>query len=172
MILKKQISYIVILAIVFISYGTSFFYDDPFVTSEEINIQTGEQWTGNLTYLDYQTNSETRISANITVIRSIDNTNQYILILEYPKEPQANNIDTITISDDGKKFSGENVIEKFSFDADSLKFITESFGMDDDKESIFRHTYDISQNKFKIRKDVRYDGDSIFIKRNEFYFTR
>ena len=64
------------------------------------------------------------------------------------------------------------MIEKFSFDADSLKFITESFGMDDDKESIFRHTYDISQNKLKIRKDVRYDGDNIFIKRNEFYFTR
>ena len=170
--LKRQTCFIVILAISIFSYGTSFYYDEPYISAEEFNILSGEKWTGNLTYLDYQTNSETKISANITVKRSGDNTDQFILILEYPKEPQANNIDTISINDDGKNFDGEKVIEKFSFDNDSLKFITESSGMDDDKESLFRHTYEISPKTFIIRKDVKYDGDSTFIKRNESYFTR
>ena len=66
----------------------------------------------------------------------------------------------------------EEVIDKIIFAGDSLKFITESSGMDDDKEALFRHTYGISKNIFSIRKDVKYTGDTVFIKRNEYYFIR
>ncbi|HMQ68975.1 MAG TPA: hypothetical protein PKA90_08225 [Ignavibacteria bacterium] len=170
--MKNKIAVTIILLLSFTFTAAVLFNEEPVITAEEIGILTGEKWIGDLTYLDYQTDSETKISANVTVVRSGENTDRFILILEYPKEPQANNIDTVSISDDGKNFDGEKVIEKFSFSEDSLKFITESSGMDDDKEALFRHTYEISPVSFKIRKDVKFTGESTFIKRNEFYFTR
>lgn len=140
--------------------------------TEEIDILTGDKWTGNLTYLDYQTSKETVIPADVTVKNLIGDDNKFILSMEFPEEPHANYTDTILISLDGKLFAGDKLIEKIIYDSDSIQFKTESYGMDDDEESLFMHTYCISPHIFSIRKDVKYTGDSLFIKRNEFYFIR
>jgi len=173
--MKNKIAFATILLLSFTSLiysGTVIFYDEPFITQEEINILSGEKWKGYLTYLDYKSNLETKIQAYITVIRSEENDRNYILFLEFPKEPHANNADTVSISVDGRFFASEKIIEKSSFSDDSLIFVSESSGTDDDKDALFRHTYGISQNTFSIRKDVKYNGDSVFIRRNEYNFTR
>lgn len=173
--MKNNIPFITIFLLLLTSLifsGTVILYDEPIITSEEINILSGEKWKGNLTYLDYESGFETTISADITVIRSEENELKFIFQTEFPKEPHANSTDTISVSEDGKFFYMEEVIDKIIFAGDSLKFITESSGMDDDKEALFRHTYGISKNIFSIRKDVKYTGDTVFIKRNEYYFIR
>lgn len=176
---SKALVMIFVLSVILISTASSFsifgnvkFYDEPALTTEEIFILTGEKWTGNLTYLDYQTNLETKIPADITVRRSEENDLDYILYLEFPKEPHANITDTVSLSEDGMIFDMKKVIEKSGYSGDSLMFITESTGIDDDKEALFRHTYVFNQKVFIIRKDVKYTDETDFIKRNEFYFTR
>ncbi len=132
----------------------------------------GAQWKGALTYLDYQNNKKVSIPSNLTVTRSSRDKLSWIFEFQYPKEPQANNRETITLAKDGKTLSGETVIERTLLADKTLRIVTEKSGPDNDKKALFRFTYLLSDTKFSIKKEVRYEGTTEYFERNEYVWTR
>ncbi len=160
-----------LLIIIFISPLFSFKYDDPAITTDDLNILTGNKWTGTLSYLDYTSNKDVSIPAEVTVIKT-DDPDAFIFVNEYPDEPKANNTDTIRIEENGKKFGNETVTERIT-DADGiLKIVTMEEGTDNDKHAYIRHTYLIAGNRYTVRKEVRFDDESNFITRHTYIFER
>jgi len=158
-----------LLNIFFVITSFSFMSDEPVITSDDLNILTGKKWSGKLTYLDYKSNKEVSIPAEITIEKTED-ADAFIFTNEYPDEPKANGSETIRIEDNGKLFGNETVTLKISDEEGSLKIVTERDGMDDDKPALIRHTYFISKTKFTIQKDVNFRDGNNFLKRHIYEF--
>jgi hypothetical protein len=140
------------------------------LTIEDLSSSFGH-WIGKLTYLDYSTGKPYTMSANIN-ISFTENKNGYIMGYEYPKEPQANSMDTIYIV---KKFFGKYKIVEFKKAADGgFSLVTEIVGEDgnDNKKAVLRHTYILKSNSYSIIKDVKFEGTDKWIKRNEYLLNR
>jgi hypothetical protein len=133
---------------------------------------SGQKWIGSLTYLDYSTNKKTLIAANLSVIQSSNDKHVWYFKNEYPREPQANSIDTVRISRDGKMLSEESVKERKRLDKIIVRIVTEKNYIDNGKEKVFRFTYLISKNKFSIRKEDKGKKDTSFIERNIYEYQR
>lgn len=74
----------------------SLFVNAQKVTVQDLKNSVGS-WDGLLTYLDYSSGKPFTMQANITVSLT-PNQKGYIMAFEYPKEPQANSIDTTFVS--------------------------------------------------------------------------
>lgn len=128
-------------------------------------------WEGKLTYLDYASGKPFTMLANIKISLTVD-TKGYVMGYEYPKEPQANSMDTTYIVN---KLFGKDKIVEFKKDSEGgYKMISEVDGNDgnDNKKAILRHTYILKSNTYSIIKDVKFDGTNKWIKRNEYLLSR
>ena len=130
-------------------------------------------WQGSLTYLDYSSGKPYTMPANVE-IRRIGNTAEYSWKNIYPDEPRANSADTVVISSDGRYVDDEFVVSNEKLADGSWQIVTEARGRDgnDNKEALIRHTYRISKNNFKVRKDVQFAGEQNWIMRHEYAYTR
>jgi sigma54-dependent transcription regulator len=91
---------------------------------------------------------------------------------EYPKEPQANAMDTTYV--DGQFFGAEKIVD-FQKSADGgFTLIAEQIGEDgnDHKKAILRHTYQLKSNAYSITKEVKFEGTEVWVKRNEYLVNR
>ena len=131
------------------------------------------KWKGTITYLDYTSGKPFTMPCNITITRDKAKAEQLFFAFEYPEEPKANGKDTLLISADGTTIDGEKVITKENKDG-ALQIITETGGVDgnDNKKATIRHVYTISKKIFIKRKEVKFEGESNFIMRNEFKMFR
>jgi hypothetical protein len=128
-------------------------------------------WEGKLTYLDYSTGKSYTMSANIKVSLT-DNKIGYVMAYEYPNEPQANSTDTTFIRDN---FFGEDKIVSFEKDSGGgYTLVTEVDGTDgnDNKKAVLRHSYLVTATTFSIIKEVKFEGTSLWIKRNEYLLSK
>ena len=96
-------------------------------------------WEGKLTYLDYSTGKPYTMSANIKISLT-ENKNGYIMGYEYPREPQANSMDTTYVK--GKLFGKDRIVEFSKEGVDGCKLVTEIDGEDgkDHQKAILRQT--------------------------------
>ena len=142
------------------------------ISKKEITKLIGN-WEGTLTYLDYTSNKPFTMPADI-YIKQIDGSNKFLFINSYPKESNANSVDTFTISDDGKKINDEIVTSNRVLKNGSLEIITEVSGTDgnENKPALIRHTYSISENFFVMRKDIQFIGRKVWIKRHEYNYKK
>ncbi|MEO8211049.1 MAG: hypothetical protein ABI840_10850 [bacterium] len=145
---------------------------DPILMPSELKIFTGKIWKGNLTYKDYSKDTEVTIPSELLVVQSDTNPADCYFSMMYPDEPQMNSTTLIKLSDEGKKFDGEIIIEKKYLKDGSLYFVTESKGADNDKKADIRHLYTINASEFIIKKEVRYEGQEDFFLRNKYEFQR
>ena len=150
----------------------SFSYSDSTISSKDFKNLIG-CWQGTLTYLDYSSNKPFSMPANI-IVNNFKKRNIIICSMIYPKEPSANSLDTIFISKDGRFLNNESITAKRNFNKDSLEIITEITGIDgnDNKAAIIRHTYVLSRSTYSIKKEVLFVGQTSWILRNEYKFTR
>lgn len=146
--------------------------DAPKISTNDLQILTGQQWTGTLTYLDYSTNKRVSIASNLIVSQSKTDKLVWIFEYQYPDEPQANSQETITISQDGRTINDETVVERANPTGDVLKIVTEKSGMDNNKKAVFHYTYLISAKRFSIKKEVQYEGTTEYIERNQYDWKR
>lgn len=128
-------------------------------------------WKGTLTYNDYSSSKEVKISADISVSELVSDKNAIVLKYTYPKEPQANSMDTLRISADGKMINDKHIVSAVKQN-DSVVLTAEKQGKDNDKPSTLRYIYTLSNSKFNIRKEVKYNDSSDFFFRNEYSFHR
>jgi hypothetical protein len=146
--------------------------DAPRLKTRDLQILTGQQWTGTLTYLDYRSNKRVSIVSNLIVRQSKKDKRDWIFEYQYPDEPKANSQETVTISQDGRTINGERVIERGNLASDRLKIVTEKSGMDNDKKALVRYIYLISAKSFSIKKEVKYEGTEEYIERNQYEWKR
>lgn len=144
----------------------------PKVKIKDLQNLTGAQWTGTLSYLDYGKNTKVSIPSNLTVTQSKDNKSSWIFEYQYPDEPKANSKEIVAITEDGKIFDGETVIERTNLADKTLRIVTEKSGTDNDKKALFRFTYLIGKTNFSIKKEVQYEGKTDFFVRNEYSWKK
>lgn len=142
------------------------------ISRKEITKLIGS-WEGTLTYLDYTSNKPYTMPADIN-IKQIDGSNKFLFINSYANESNANSVDTVTISDDGKSFNNENVASNRILKNGSVEIITEVSGIDgnENNPALIRHTYLISENIFVMRKDIQFVGQKNWIKRHEYNYKK
>ena len=93
---------------------------------------------------------------------------------EFPNEPSANGNDTLRICNEGTLLDQAAVTSKRFFEKGKLEIITERVGLDgnEKREALIKHTFVLSNGIFSNRKDVRFEGETPWIKRNEYSFSR
>jgi hypothetical protein len=130
-------------------------------------------WNGTLTYLDYSTNKPFSMPANM-IVKDFKRSKNITYSLIYPKEPRANSYDTLFISKDGRFVNKEAISTRNRLHKDSIEIVTEMSGIDgnDNKTAIIRHTYLLGKNTYTVRKEVRFQGQTQWILRNEYKFIR
>jgi hypothetical protein len=132
----------------------------------------GDKWIGTLTYMDYRSNRKTSIKSNLTVARKNDGKDTWVFAYEYPDEPKANKLSEAVLSDGGKKFFGETVVERSRLTDKSLKIVTTQTGSDNDRKAMFRYTYLVSSKSLSIKKEVQIDGKTEWFERNAYSWRR
>ena len=144
----------------------------PKIKSGDFKRLLNGQWKGKLTYQDYRSNKKVSILSNLTVTESNEDKLSWIFEYEYPDEPKANKKSIVKISEDGKTFDEETVVERTNLPNKTLKIVTTKNGMDNDKPAVLRHTYLLSKKSFSIKKEVKYEGTQKFFERNEYSWIR
>lgn len=152
--------------------ATSLLFIDPVASVKDFKPAFGK-WKGTLTYLDYTSGKPYTMPCNITVAADKTNTKQLVYIYEYPDEPKANGNDTLVVSEDGKNINGYNVVSK-SKENGLLKIITEKNGVDgnDNRKAVLRYSYSIGKRIFSKRKEVKFEGETSWVLRNEYKMSR
>ena len=140
------------------------------ITTNDLKTVIGE-WTGSLTYMDYSSNKPYSMPAEVKV-EAGKNEFQYILNYSYPNEPKANSKGKFEVSKDGRQVNKKEVISIERTEMDGLIVKTEHSGKDNRKKAVIRNIYIISEAKFVIRKEVRFENTSEWLQRNEYSFTR
>ncbi len=130
-------------------------------------------WKGSLTYLDYSSGKPYTMPADMEISR-IGTTNTFAWAHRYPNEPGANSIDTVVLTPDGKYIDRARIRTRRVLPNGDVEVITEETGTDgnDNRPATFRHTYVLGKDLFTKRKDVRFAGESKWINRHEYRYTR
>ena len=142
------------------------------IKRDDLEILTGAQWSGTLTYLDYRSKKKVSIPANLTVRPNGEDKWSWVFEYEYPDEPQANSREIVRLSKDGRSMNGEVVLERMSLPDNTIRFVTEKKGEDNNRSASIRFTYSLNAKSFSIRKEVRYENEDQFFERNGFDWKR
>ena len=142
------------------------------LTSKDLKLFEGRKWIGTLTYVDYRSNKKTSIKSNLAVKRDKKKKDTWVFAYEYPDEPKANQASDAVLSDGGKKFFGETVVERSRMADKSLKIVTTQTGSDNDRKAMFRYTYLVSSKSLSIKKEVQIDGKTEWFERNAYSWRR
>ena len=144
----------------------------PRFTSTDVKLLSG-QWRGTLTYLDYSTKKPYTMPADVQVSH-LPKDNLLLFAHTYPNEPKANGTDTVVISADGRMLDKEVLQSKSVLSDGNLEIVTEKEGVDgnDNKPARLRYTYTLGQHVFIKRKDVKFEGQTGWINRHTFSYTR
>jgi len=142
------------------------------VTRDDLQVLTGTEWSGTLTYLDYRSNKKVSIPANLTVRSNGEDKWSWVFEYKYPDEPKANSEEIVRLSKDGKSLNGEVVLERTSLADGAVRFVTEKKGQDNNRSASFRFIYELSAKTFSIKKEVRYEDENQFFERNEYRWNR
>ncbi len=130
-------------------------------------------WTGSLTYLDYNSGEPFTMPCNVT-ITDTKQANKLQISYNYPKEPAANSKSKITLSKDGRAINKKPIVAINRKDNGLKEVYCEYEGRDgnDNKEATIRTYYTIGKKEFKIAKFIKFKGTDEWIKRNEFAFNK
>lgn len=145
---------------------------DTLTTTQDFKNLVG-CWTGSITYLDYTSNKPFSMPAAMRV-KNFGSSSQIIYAMSYPKEPSANSVDTLFITESGRSLNREVIIIRKQYSSDSLLLVTETPGIDgnDHKPALIRHSYLLGRNSYAVKKEVQFNGQTQWILRNEYRFTR
>lgn len=137
---------------------------------DDFRILEGKAWGGSLSYLNYGSNDRAKIPVKVAITIFDDQTLQYAV--RYPGEEQYNAIEKLVISRDGTRINGNTLTARVLESDDTLVLTTQAVGRDDNRPADIQMVYFISENAFRMRKNVRFDQSEKFFNRNEYSFSR
>jgi hypothetical protein len=131
-------------------------------------------WSGELMYINYTDGSEAHIPATLRV--DVLGQRQWRIGFGYTDEPHANAMDTLVLSPDGHLLDDFAVLEVQRFTPDSVRFVLQAEGEDDNRPATLRKTWTVGPHTCTLRKDVRFmalNGEAMpFLLRHEYRFKR
>jgi len=142
---------------------------DCTATVEDFRVLDGGEWSGELDYLNYGSDQRSSIPVGLRV-DSIDS-GSVTYSIRYPGEEQYNATEQLTISNDGTSIDGRTIVDRQQ-EAGGLTLTTEGKGEDDNRPADIQIVYFVSPGEFRIRKNVRFDGEAAFFNRNEYRYAR
>ena len=155
------------LTVLFIIFGLTICHARKLPQSAlyDFNLLLG-RWKGSLTYLDYTSGKPYTMPADIEV-RQLD-------VYQRQNETSANSIDTISVSADGKYIDKALIKSRRKLKNGNVEIVAEEQGKDgnDNKNATFRHTYLISKTHYSKKKEVQFEGETNWIKRHEYSYTK
>ena len=160
----------VITALAAILTGASAMADVPKLTHADLSTVIGDDWTGQLIYLNYQAPfNDVTIRADLQAAAA---DNGLKLDYIYPDEPQANSTVIAEIGADGLSFMGEPIVANETLEND-VRLIKTAFACEDmGRAAQCEMTYQFAPTELQIKKMVTYDGEAEAFRRNEYVFTR
>lgn len=158
--------------IILLSSPAGFAQPQPKVRMKDLQPLTGS-WKGTLTYLDYSSNKPYTMRADLD-IKPLEGKPAFIFSNLYPNEPKANSLDTMIIAGKGAIMDGGTLTSKRKLPNGNIEIVTEKIAKDgnDNKPATIRMTYNIGKTSFTNVKDVRFEGQRVWIKRHEYSYTR
>lgn len=165
--MKNQTTIILVLFTVLISQWN---YSQNTMTTADLSLISGN-WTGTLTYIDYGTNKPYTMPATVTV-EPRKNEYEVQLLINYPKEPNANSKEKIKLSKDGSLLNKHRIVSRKLITNNEIEIITEYQGKDNNEKALIRTIYVFGQKRFIIRKEVKFADTANWLKRNEYNFIR
>lgn len=140
------------------------------VVAEDLEKIVGDNWTGNLTYLNYgEPVQDFTIPAELDVA-SIENGLE--LYFQYPEEPSQNIRVTWLISDQGRSLAGEPIIASTEMADGTAVYVTAAPCKDMGNSATCQMSYSLSATEISIKKMVQYDDADTAFRRNEYQFSR
>lgn len=139
------------------------------VEAGDLLVAVGDDWTGTLTYRDYSPphgDVTLQVEAKVKAVAG-----GLSIALHYPREPGADGISDLLLTDGGRVFDGEPVISAERA-GDTLQIVTEAACEDDNRPATCRHIYSIAPKQLGWRKLVQFAGDGEAVRRNDYSFTR
>ena len=140
----------------------------PTISVDDFRPLVGEEWSGELTYLNYNSDERSTIPVRYRVIE--DAPGELKFKIAYPGEESHNATNTIAIGEGGTTLFGAPVISRTQTD-DGLEIVTLTDGEDGNKPAKIRIIYRISASDFSMEKRVRFGGENEF-RRNIYEFGR
>ena len=144
----------------------------PIAQASDIDGLVGGTWVGSLTYLDYTSKKPYTMPSTLTVERVAGSASSWTFRLGYPDEPHANREELVVLSEQGRVFDGEAVVERATLPGGGVRVVTETDGEDDRRPARIRHLYLVGRSSFSIQKLVRFSGEAEFIERNTYRWAR
>lgn len=141
----------------------------PRVWPSDLTGLVGDNWQGQLTYLDHGISRErVTLPVNLTVTQD---GHTFAFDFTYPEKPEADARVQVVISTNGRKINDETVVRRIER-SDSLFLVTDEACTDKGVEARCDHTYEITPRSLSMRKMVTLDGDEEAFIRNHYSFTR
>ena len=144
-------------------------YFAPMVRASDFAVLTGDDWQGELTYLNHEEPPEdVTLAADLAVAQ---NANTFELYITYPDAPRADGRAELTVSEDGRLINDEKVVERSK---ENGKLVLESRQdcQDAGRPALCEYTYRIAPEAFSIRKMVTPEGEGEAFQRNFYEFAR
>lgn len=136
----------------------------------DLEIVVGTEWTGSLTYLNYQ---EPFIDFTIPATLTVTATEAGLkLAYAYPEEPHANSTVQAEISANGRKLMGEPIVSNTELETGEREIRTRFACEDMGRAAVCEMTYSLAPSALRITKMVTYDGETDAFRRNAYVFTR
>lgn len=149
------------------------------VTVADIDRLTGPQWNGTLTYKDYKSGKPTIIKSSLLVARQAGagvGDPAWEMKVGYADEPHANSGEKAVLSDGGRLFREETVLEREMLADGTVRFVTEQGGEDDNRPAKMRFVYLVGAKECSIQKLVRFTdggaGRGEFFERHVYRWSR
>jgi len=129
------------------------------------------EWDGTLTFLSYKDNQYNSIEAQLKVKMGSEER-----VLEcanhYPNDASFDGSYQLSLNELGTSINENQVVERTMTEDGKLRFIVEFPGKDNRKKGTIRNVYTVDDRSLSISKEVLYKKSTIWLKRNEYQFTR
>ncbi|MEO0450693.1 MAG: hypothetical protein AAFZ74_10300 [Pseudomonadota bacterium] len=144
--------------------------ETPPLEASDLEIAIGADWTGSLTYLNYQ---DPFVDFTIPAALEVEATETGLqLAYKYPDEPHANSTIVAEISQNGTLLMGEPIVSNLTLE-DGGREVKTAFDCEDmGRPAACEMTYSFSANELRIKKMVTFEGETEGFRRNEYVFTR
>jgi len=142
----------------------------PKVSESDLSDMVSDQWTGGLTYLNYQ---EPFIDFTIPAAAIVTPIERgFEVFYQYPDEPHMNGSSEIKIGQNGTEIDGYSVVSNTVTEDGEREVRTRGTCEDMGKSASCEMVYTVSETSLSLKKLVTYDGETETFRRNEFAFTR
>ena len=142
------------------------------VTANELTNLNG-CWTGTISHSGTMIRKPFSTTSSLTIASGSDN-RQFTFLHIYSTQAGDQSADTVMISNDGRTINGAAVTAKKATTNGVVEIITEEKGMDEDYNQpvLVRKIYITGKNLFGFKKQIRQEGQTDWIDREEYNYTR